>query len=286
MTSGEQMATGTSPQTAAAGDQADIVLSSQVRQTRTWRPNIGIALLRLLVVVILLAIWQLISGHLIPDFAISKPTEVAHALVSYLGSAQAWIDIRITLIELLLGYIFGVVGGIAIGVILATWRIGARIFEPMITAINGIPKVALAPLFLIMLGLGIWSKVAIAAMTVFFVMFYNMYYGVQNLNRNLINVLVLMGGSKLDVFRSVILPGSMPSLIAGLKAGVPFALIGVIVGEFIASDQGVGYYINTQTQQFNAGGTFAGIVVLVVIALILNSIVGVGERFALRWRQV
>src|ERR1700728_2420362 len=279
------MATGTSPQTAAAGDQADIVLSSQVRQTRTWRPNIGIALLRLLVVVILLAIWQFISGRLIPDFAISKPTEVAHALVSYLGSAEAWQDIRVTLIELLLGYIFGVVGGIAIGVILATWRIGARIFEPMITAINGIPKVALAPLFLIMLGLGIWSKVAIASMTVFFVMFYNMYYGVQNLNRNLINVLVLMGGSRLDVFRSVILPGSMPSIIAGLKAGVPFALIGVIVGEFIASDQGVGYYINNQTQEFNAGGTFAGIVLLVIIALILNSLVGLGERYALKWQR-
>ncbi len=279
------MATGTSSQTATAGDQADLVLSSQVRQTRTWRPNIGIALLRLLVVVILLVIWQVISGPLIPDFAISKPTEVAHSLVSYLGSPSAWVDIRITLLELLLGYIFGVVGGIVVGVVLATWRVGARIFEPMITAINGIPKVALAPLFLIMLGLGIWSKVAIASMTVFFVMFYNMYYGVQGLNRNLINVLVLMGGSRLDIFRSVILPGSMPSIIAGLKAGVPFALIGVIVGEFIASDQGVGYYINTQTQQFNAGGTFAGIVVLVIITLILNAIVSLGERFALRWRQ-
>jgi NitT/TauT family transport system permease protein len=279
------MATGTSSQTAAAGDQADLVLSSQVRQTRTWRPNVGIALLRLLVVVILLGIWQLVSGPLIPDFAISKPTEVAHSLVTYLGSSGAWADIKITLIELLLGYIFGVLGGIAVGVALATWRIGARVFEPMITAINGIPKVALAPLFLIMLGLGVWSKVAIASMTVFFVMFYNMYYGVQNLNRNLINVIVLMGGSKLDVFRSVILPGSMPSIIAGLKAGVPFALIGVIVGEFIASDQGVGYYINTQTQQFNAGGTFAGILVLVIITLILNALVGVGERFALRWRE-
>jgi NitT/TauT family transport system permease protein len=280
------MATETSPQSATAGDQADIVLSSQIKRTRNWRPNFGIAALRLLVVVILLAIWQLISGHLIPDFAISKPTEVARALGSYLGSATAWQDIRITLVELLLGYIFGVVGGIAIGVVLATWRLGARIFEPMITAINGIPKVALAPLFLIMLGLGIWSKVAIAAMTVFFVMFYNMYYGVQNLNKNLINVLVLMGANRVDIFRKVILPGSMPSIIAGLKSGVPFALIGVIVGEFIASDQGVGYYINTQTQQFDAGGTFAGIVVLVIITLILNGLVSIGERFALRWRQV
>jgi len=122
-------------------------------------------------------------------------------------------------------------------------------------------------------------------MTVFFVMFYNIYYGVKSLNKDLIHVLVLMGGSKLDVFRNVILPGSMPAIIAGLKAGVPFALIGVIVGEFIASDQGVGYFINNQTQQFNAGGTFAGIVVLVIITLILNSLVSLLERFALRWRQ-
>jgi NitT/TauT family transport system permease protein len=94
-----------------------------------------------------------------------------------------------------------------------------------------------------------------------------------------------MGGSRLDILRSVILPGSMPAVIAGLKAGVPFALIGVIVGEFIASDQGVGYYINNQTQQFNAGGTFAGIVLLVIIALILNGLVGLGERYALRWQN-
>lgn len=275
----------TAPAASAAGDQVDLVLSSRVRQTRSWRPNLGIVLLRLLVVVIILALWQLISGRLIPDFAISRPTEVARALVSYLGSAEAWGDIRVTLVELLLGYAFGVVGGIAVGVLLATWGIGARIFEPMITAINGIPKVALAPLFLIMLGLGIWSKVAIASMTVFFVMFYNMYYGVRSLNHNLVNVVTLMGGSKLDIFKSVILPGSMPSTIAGLKAGVPFALIGVIVGEFIASDNGVGYYINTQTQQFAAGGTFAGIVVLVIITLILNALVSLGERFALRWRE-
>jgi NitT/TauT family transport system permease protein len=282
------MATGTSPKSAAAaGDSADIVLSSQIKETRrNWRPNLGIAALRILVVIILLAIWQLISGRLIPDFAISRPTEVWSSLVSYLRSSTAWTDIEVTLEELLLGYIFGVVSGILIGVVLATWRLGARIFEPMITAINGIPKVALAPLFLILLGLGIWSKVAIAAMTVFFVMFYNMYYGVQNLNKNLINAMVLMGANRLDVFRKVIMPGAMPSIIAGLKAGVPFALIGVIVGEFIASDQGVGYYINTQTQEFNAGGTFAGIVVLVVIALILNGLVSVGERYALRWRRV
>ena len=278
------MATETTPRS-AVGDQADLVLSSQAKRSRTWRPDYRIALLRLLVVVLLLLGWQFVSGHLVPDFAISKPTTVAHSLVSYLKTGGAWSDIRVTLEELVLGYMFGVVGGIVIGVILATWLIGARVFEPMITAINGIPKVALAPLFLIMLGLGIWSKVAIASMTVFFVMFYNIYYGVKSLNKDLIHVLVLMGGSKLDVFRSVILPGSMPAIIAGLKAGVPFALIGVIVGEFIASDQGVGYFINNQTQQFNAGGTFAGIVVLVIITLILNSLVSLLERFALRWRQ-
>ena len=278
------MATDTAPQS-AAGDQADVVLSSQAKRSRTWRPDYRIALFRVLVVVALLVIWQLVSGHLIPDFAISKPTTVAQSLVSYFKTASAWTDIRVTLVELVLGYAFGVIGGIVVGVILATWLIGARVFEPMITAINGIPKVALAPLFLIMLGLGIWSKVAIASMTVFFVMFYNIYYGVKSLNKNLVNVLVLMGGSRLDIFRNVILPGSMPAIIAGLKAGVPFALIGVIVGEFIASDQGVGYFINNQTQQFNAGGTFAGIVVLVIITLILNSLVGLLERFALRWRQ-
>ena len=273
------------PDVNVRGDSTDIALSAQARRIRNWHFDMKILLLRVLVVIALLLIWQFISGHAIPKYAISQPTEVWKTLKDYLRTASAWEDIRITLVELLLGYLFGILGGAIIGVLLAYWRVGARIFEPMITAINGIPKVALAPLFLIMLGLGIWSKVAIASMTVFFVMFYNMYYGVRSISKPLTQVLVLVGGSKLDILRTVVVPGTMPAIIAGLKAGVPFALIGVVVGEFIASDEGVGYYINNQTQQFNAGGTFAGIIILVVIALILNGLASMLEHFALRWQH-
>jgi NitT/TauT family transport system permease protein len=275
----------TSPDVKPQGDAADIALSAQARKFRNWHFDWKIFALRVLVVVAVLLLWQFISGHAIPEYAISKPTVVWKTLTAYVQTSAAWEDIRITLIELVLGYAFGILGGAIVGVLLAYWKIGARIFEPMITAVNGIPKVALAPLFLIMLGLGIWSKVAIASMTVFFVMFYNMYYGVRSIPPQLTSVVLLIGGSKLDILRTVVLPGSMPAIIAGLKAGVPFALIGVVVGEFIASDEGVGYYINNQTQQFNAGGTFTGIIILVIIALILNSLAGLLERVALRWQR-
>lgn len=243
--------------------------------------------LRLLVFALILGLWQVADGRWLPDYLISSPSSVARTLWQYLTGAQPglWQDIRVTGEELVLGYALGVVGGLAVGLLLGYWRAGAAIFNPLITAINGIPKIALAPLFLIWFGIGIQSKVAIASMTVFFVMFYNSYMGVMNMPSNLVNVLRVMGASRATIIRKVTLPQIGVPVLSGMKSSVPFAMIGVIVGEFIASQDGIGFLINTATQNFNSATVFAGIVVLMLMITIGMLLVGLLERWVLRWQR-
>jgi len=247
----------------------------------------GTHALRLLLFVAILGLWQLANKRWLPDYLISSPTQVATTLWQYVTGVRPglWTDIKVTGEELILGYVLGVVGGPAIGLLLGYWRAGAAIFNPLITAINGIPKIALAPLFLIWFGIGIESKIAIASMTVFFVMFYNSYMGVTTMPTNLVNVLRVMGASRYTIIRKVTLPQIGVPVLAGMKSSVPFAMIGVIVGEFIASQNGIGFLINTASQNFDSATVFAGIVVLMLMITVGMALVGLLERRVLRWQR-
>ncbi|WP_329454860.1 ABC transporter permease [Streptomyces sp. NBC_01497] len=243
--------------------------------------------LRVLVFLIVIGLWQLADGHMLPDYLISSPVHVARTLWDYASGVQPglWRDVQVTAEELVLGYAVGVVGGLAVGLLLGYWRVGATVLGPLIGAVNGIPKIALAPLFLIWFGIGIESKIAIAAMTVFFVMFYNTYMGVVTMPDNLVNVLRVMGARRATVIRRVTLPQISVPVLSGMKSSVSFAMIGVIVGEFIASQDGIGYLINTATQNFDSATVFAGIVVLMLMIAIGMLLVGMLERWALRWQR-
>lgn len=240
---------------------------------------------RILLVAVLLGLWQLFSGRVIPAYIVSSPSTIARTLWDFLTSRLAWSDIEITTLEFLIGFAAGATVGALVGVVLAEFRFASRVVLPLIAAVNGIPKIALAPLFLIVLGLGIWSKVLIAAISVFFILFYNVYSGLIAQPDDLVDVLKIMGATRFTISRRVLLPSVMPNLIAGLRAGVPLAMIGVIVGEWIASNSGVGYYINQQTQQFNTSGAFSGIIVVVVMVLIANNLINLVERGMLRRRS-
>lgn len=251
------------------------------------RVGLRVQMLRLLVFALILGLWQFADKRWLPDYLVSSPSSVAHKLWQYVSGAQPglWQDISVTGEELILGYIIGVVGGLAIGLVLGYWRAGAVIFNPLITAINGIPKIALAPLFLIWFGIGIESKVAIASMTVFFVMFYNSYMGVMTMPKELVNVLRVMGANRYTIIRKVTLPQIAVPIISGMKSSVPFSMIGVIVGEFIASQHGIGYLINTATQNFDSATVFAGIIVLMLMITLGMTLVALLERRVLRWQR-
>jgi NitT/TauT family transport system permease protein len=240
---------------------------------------------RLAIVLVLLGAWQLASGRLVPAYLISSPTAVAHRLYDLFATGSVWSDIAITTEELVIGYLIGMIGGIAVGVALGTSRIAAALIEPLLAALNSIPKIALAPLFLLWFGIGLSSKVAIAAMTVFFVMFYNVYMGMGTIPHGLVNTLQIMGASRRVMIRQLVLPQLTVPILAGLKAGVSFAMIGVVVGEFVAADKGLGYYVRNSTDLFDSPGVYAGIILLMLLVLIGIGLVTLLERRLLRWRN-
>lgn len=229
-----------------------------------------VILWRIAIVVVVLGAWQLISGHGIPNYAISDPWDIARNLVSLLGSAAGWSDIQTTAVEVALGFGVGVLIGTIAGLLCGSLRTFGIIVEPLIAAINGIPKVALAPLFLLLFGIGEMSKVAIAATMVAFVVFYSIYYGMRTIRRELEHQVLLMGGGRLWVLGYVILPSLVSPFFAGLKTGAPLAIIGVVIGEFLASFNGVGHLLFIDGNDLDAAGVFSGLVILVVFSLLLH----------------
>lgn len=254
------------------------------RKSRELR-GLSLFLGRVACVVIMLGLWQLASNRLFPDFVTSSPVHVAVKLKQLFVTGQVWPNLEVTIEELILGYAIGVGTGLVCGIALGYWRWAGALLEPIINALNSVPHIALAPLFLLVLGLGIWSKVAIAALIVGFVMFNNVFSGMRTLPDNLIQAVAIIGGKQLAQIRWVVLPSLASGIMAGLKAGAPFAMIGVIVGEFIAADSGIGYYIRNASQNFDSAGLWAGLVILVVIVIAMNLLLRRAERFVFRWRS-
>jgi NitT/TauT family transport system permease protein len=240
---------------------------------------------RIAFILFILSLWQFLSGRVIEDFLISNPIDVAVKLVEVLGDPEMHHNILVTAQELVLGWFLGSVAGATVG-----WCIGAakflgEVLEPIIIAVNGIPKVALAPMFLLWFGLGLASKVAIASMIVFFLVFNNVYAGMRNVPKPLVDIAKSMGASRMYIVRRVTLPSVSVPLFAALRAGVPFAMIGVIAAEFVSADEGLGHYSMAATQLFDSAGLFAALVIIVAMVVVGSEIVGVFQRRALAWMK-
>lgn len=271
------------------GTRTDALAGSAAPASRVdggrLRRVLAMAAARLGLAVVLLGAWQLVSGRLIPVYYVSSPTQIAARLGHLVATGSVWRDFDATAEEFVLGYVIGIAVGLAAGLTLGALPRFARLVEPLITALNGIPKIALAPLVVLWLGIGLWSKVGIAVTTVFFVMFYNTYLGMRTVPERLVNALKVMGAGRGTIIRRVVIPQMSIPILAGLKAGIPFTAIGVIVGEFVASDHGLGYYIRSSSDNYDAAGIYSGIVLLMVLILILGFIVDLWERRVTRWRR-
>lgn len=241
-----------------------------------------VIILRILVILAILVLWQVLSGPVLPEYAVSKPTEILTALREYLGSSAGWLDIKTTTVEVALGFVVGVAFGAVSGLVLGSLPMVGQILEPLIAAVNGIPKIALAPLFILFFGIGMPSKVALAAIGVSFVVFFNIYLGLRQRDRELVEIVQVMGGKKHHVLGYVTIPTLAAPFFAGLKTGGPFAILGVIGGEFVASANGIGHQLFISATNLDAAGMFAGLIVLVVMTLLLNSILSALDRLALK----
>jgi NitT/TauT family transport system permease protein len=241
-------------------------------------------LVTLLPGIAMLAFWQWASGRLIKEIYVSKPTAVAARLYELFASGEIYPHLWTTGEELVLGYVIGVVGGIVGGYALGRSPRLATIFEPYVMAFYGIPKIALAPLFIIWFGIGIWSKVALASIMVFFLVFYNVYTGVRGVDRELVNLTLVMGANQRQLTYHVYFPAAAPYVLLGMRMAVPYSVIGVIVGEFTSSIQGLGLFIHEASSTYDPAGVFAGIVILLGFVIVANFLAGRLERRLLRWK--
>ena len=186
--------------------------------------------------------------------------------------------------EAILGFLIGVAGGIVVGVLLGQVRFLSEVLSPYIKAVNALPRIVLGTLFIIILGLGMSSKVVLAAFLVFFVVFFNAYQGVREVDGNLINNARILGASRMQLVRNVVIPSAMTWIIASLHVAFGFAVIGAVVGEVLGAQHGLGVLITDSANNFNADGIFAGMIIIGAIALVAEWLISLLERRVLAWR--
>ena len=233
-----------------------------------------------------LLLWQGASGRLIDDFFISNPWEVGKRLYEWIISGSLFVHLWATVYATLMGFFVGAVGGVILGIWLGVSLFASRLLNPYLNALNALPKVALAPLFVLWFGLGIESKIALAAVLVLFLVFLNTYAGVREVDQDLVDGARLMRASRAQVITKVIIPSAMSWVFAGLKISVPYALIGAVLGEMIAANRGLGYLVQFSGSQFDSAGVFAVLFVIALLAVALNFLVEIVQYRMQQWRIV
>jgi NitT/TauT family transport system permease protein len=246
----------------------------------------AMAALQLAFGLLLLLIWQTASGWLVDPFFISSPYAVMIRLWSWLRDGSIFVHIWATVYATLLGFFVGAVLGVVGGIWLGVSPFFSRLLSPYIWAFNALPKVALAPLLILWFGLGIQSKVALSAVLVVFLVFVNTYSGVTEVDQDLIDGVRLMKAKRLQLLTKVILPSATSWIFVGLKTALPYALIGVIIGEMIASNKGLGYLVQRAGSEFDTAGAFAALIVIALIAVVLNEFVQLVQSRLERWKIV
>jgi len=230
-------------------------------------------------------LWELAAWHWpIVAKLVSQPSDIALGIVDAVQSGSIWPHLQATLTEMAIGYVIGAVTGVLLGLLFGRVKLLGDIFNPYITLFNGIPKVALAPVFVIWFGIGLMSKIAIILTMVFFVVFINTFAGLRSVNEEYVSIIRIMGASRLQVVREVFLPATVPYILVGLRAGIPFSVIGAVVGEFIAATKGLGYFINYHQGTFDTNGIFVGVTILALLVVVLDWLLSIVERRLLKWR--
>lgn len=211
-----------------------------------------------------------VRSGVLSELFFSSPSEVFKALLTQWSNGSFLQDVGITVLETLLGLVSGSLLGMAIGLLLPQLRLVSNVFEPFLMVLNGIPVIVIAPLFILWLGLGIPSKIGISVYIVFFAMFIPVYTASLRLDTTFVDALRVMGASRNQIFWKVIVPSSLPSVYTGLKIGSGLALIGAVIGEFVASRAGLGHMILYASGTLDTPTLYLGIITLALFAAALS----------------
>lgn len=250
-------------------------------QIRVWG-------LRTLLVVVWLASWELAATLWLDPFFYSKPSLIWGRLIEWftVGTqfGSIWLQIFTTVQEAVLGFLIGTVTGVTLGVLLGRSRYWSEVLAPFIKALNAVPRIVLASLFIIWFGLGLSSKVATVVVLVFFAVFFNAFTGAREVDGNVINNARILGASPTRILTSIVLPSATSWILSSLHTAFGFALIGAVVGEYAGASKGLGLLISNAQGTFDSAGIYAGMIIITVVALLAEWLIGIAESRLLKWR--
>lgn len=264
--------------------QAAAAAGAAAPATRLFRRGLWVMLLRVAIIGGFLGLWEVASGPWIEPFLISSPSRILSSLISGFYEGDLLQHTWVTFLEIAIGFPLGAIAGIGLGYWFGRSRLLAEIFEPIIIALNGIPRTALAPLFIVWLGIGIWSKVGVVFLLTFFLNFFNTYTGMRQMDQEYVDIARLMGVRGWKLRFKVIFPAISPYVFTGIRTSIPFSVIGAIVGEFIAATEGIGFFIRFSAGVFRTADVFVGILVLMFMVIIMDRVADLVEKRVLRWQ--
>ena len=227
--------------------------------------------------------WQLFSIWFGPQW-FSTPLKTGSRFFDLLLSGEIFRHTEYTVEEAFLGFLVGGLPAVVLPFALRRSPVLSAVLDPYMVGGYGVPKLALAPLFILWFGIGLESKVALVASVVFFVIFFNTTAGVQAVNIQLVNMARVVGASEADVARHIVWPGAVPYIFAGLRISAPYAIGAAVVGELISSNRGLGYMVQSAAMDFDPAGIFVALIALTVVVVLVNWFVGRLEQKVLRWR--
>jgi NitT/TauT family transport system permease protein len=223
-------------------------------------------------------------GSATMKFFLSTPIDVFWRIVKLFAEGDIWRHMWITLQETVLAFVLGSLGGVLCGFALARNALAAAVADPYLKAANALPRVVLAPIFMLWLGLGIWSKVALGFSLVFFIVFFNVFQGVREVPQTILANARMLGFNERQLFRHVYWPAALTWMFSSLHVSVGFALVGAVVGEYLGSAAGLGYLIQQAEGVLDVTGVFAGMVILMVFVLVIDALVTAIEKRLTVWQ--
>lgn len=240
---------------------------------------------QLIALSVLLILWEAAGqANMLNPLYAPSPSQIGAALIDLFGSGRIWSHLAATFTAALGGLVIGILVGVALGVTAALVPMFAELLEPVMMLLNAIPRVILAPLFVIWLGIGLASKVALAFILVAVLMFFTVFTGIRQVDRRLVERVITLGGSRAALVRHVYLPSIAAWVLGSLKVAVGFAFTGAVVGEFVAASRGLGYLLSFAQSTFNAALMLALVLLIMAVVLLIFSLASRLEGVLLRWQ--
>jgi NitT/TauT family transport system permease protein len=262
------------------GRESGLTTRRKPRSSDSGRVLVG----RITFAAIFIAAWEAAARWGLDPFWIGQPSAIAIRLWELTESGDLWWHLVPTVTQAAAGLLLSLVVGVPIGLLFAYSRFVERVLDPFFLGLYSIPRIALAPLFILWFGIGPWSKIVMAFSMVVFVVILNTYEGMRSVDGELVDMMRAMRASRGYILRKVLLPGIVPWLFASIRVGVGLALIGSVVGELLGANRGLGWYVERSAGRIDIIGVFTGLVLLMVVGMVFNELVKLVERRLLRNR--